>query len=649
MKLQKLSLTNFKGIREFTIETNGNDMAIYGDNGTGKTTMADAWFWLLFGKDSLNRSDFEIKTLDSTGQPLHNLSHEVEAAIEVNGRQVTLKKVYAEKWTKKRGNPTPEFTSHTTEHYIDGVPKPANQYKDAIDSIAGREETFKLLTNPRQFAEVIKWQDRRRILMEICGDVSDAEVIASNTELASLPDILGKRKLDDQKKVIAGQRTTINNALKMIPARIDEVQRGLPQAGMTSEEQEIAQLKIKMDDLRAQRQKAEWSLTMVSSGGGVAEKTTELRKIEARIQELENEHQKAVNAADQGTDKKLRELANQAATLKDTIARLTRKGEQDSKEVFRLDTGLAPLRQKFMSTSALEFEYQGADTCPTCGQPLPEDQVEAAKAKALAAFNQEKARALENIQAEGKRQKAILDELQAGIIKSEAERDQAIGKKIAIQQEIEATPTQEKQAIPYPPEYQEQIAAKAAILRIIDNLKADRSQEAEGIKQSIGSLNEEIARVESEIAQVKARESGLKRIDELGAEEKRLAAEFEELERQLYLCDQFTRTKVQMLDEKINSRFKIARFKMFNQNINGGIEECCELTVNGVPYGGGLNNGMKIQVGMDVIRTLQAHYGFNCPVWVDNRESVTSLPEMDCQLISLFVSEKDKALRVETA
>ena len=645
MKLQSLKLRNFKGVREFKIDPNGRDLAILGDNATGKTTLADAWFWLLFGKDSLNRADFEIKTLDATGQPLHYLSHEVEAVLDLGDRQVTLKKVYAEKWTKKRGSAEKEFSGHTTECYIDGVPTPANKYKDAIDQIAGREETFKLLTNPRHFCEVMKWQDRRKLLLEVCGDVSDADVIASDPQLAPLPKILGPRKLDDHKKVIAASKAKVNEELKMIPARIDEANRALPETnGMNPET-----IQATLAALRAKRQETEWSLNMVNSGGGIAEKTNELRKVEARIQELENEHQKAVNAADQGTDKKLRELNNQIATLNDTMARLTKQIDRDDREAVTLSSDRLELLATYHEAEALTFEFKGSDTCPTCGQSLPETQVEAARVKALAAFNRDKAQTLEKIKAQGSVKTSTIAKLKEEIATLEHERDAALEKVESLEHERDNIPTQEKVDIPYPAEYTEALNKKAEIQNAIAGLKAGNTQETNRIKDDLAAINQQIAVEEKGLAQFTARENTLKRIAELGQQQKKFAAEFEELERQLFLCDQFTRAKVRLLDDTINRRFKITRFKMFSEQINGGIEPCCEVTVNGVPYGGGLNNGMRINAGLDIINTLAEHYRFEAPIWCDNAESVTALLPTIGQQIRLYVSDADKVLRVERA
>jgi len=651
MKLQSLKLRNFKKLREFTLEPNGEDISVFGDNAVGKTTLKDGFLWVLFDKNSKNQKVFEIKTIGPDKQPLHYLDHEVEMVLALGDRTVTLRKVYAEKYRKKRGSAKEEFDGHTTSYYIDGVPMQLNQYKDAIDQIAGREETFRLLTDPGYFIGTLKWQDRRKILLEACGNVSDADVISSDIRLAGLPAILGNRSLDDQKKVIAAQRTKINEELKMIPARIDEANRALPETnGMNPET-----IQATLAALRAKRQETEWTLNMVNSGGGIAEKTNELRKVEARIQELENEHQKAVNAADQGTDKKLRELNNQIATLNDTMARLTKQIDRDDREAVTLSSDRLELLATYHEAEALTFEFKGSDTCPTCGQSLPETQVEAARVKALAAFNRDKAQTLEKIKAQGSVKTSTIAKLKEEIATLEHERDAALEKVESLEHERDNIPTQEKVDIPYPAEYTEALNKKAEIQNAIAGLKAGNTQETNRIKDDLAAINQQIAVEEKGLAQFTARENTLKRIAELGQQQKKFAAEFEELERQLFLCELFIRAKVGMLTDQINSRFACTQWKLFEEQLNGGLAECCVAlgqdkdTGAWVPYDTDLNGGGRMNVGLDCINTLSEFYEIDCPIWIDEAGEVTRILPTKGQQIRLYVSEADKVLRVETA
>jgi len=181
----------------------------------------------------------------------------------------------------------------------------------------------------------------------------------------------------------------------------------------------------------------------------------------------------------------------------------------------------------------------------------------------------------------------------------------------------------------------------------IAELRTASTGEADGIRSKITVIDTSISYAEQQLAQIKQRESGLKRIEELKAQEKLLAAEFEKLEQELYLTEQFVRTKVHLLESKINSKFKLARFKLFDEQVNGAIAECCVTTYHGAPYDTALSNSERINIGLDIINTLAGHFGFIAPIWVDNCEAVTRLIPTAGQQIKLYVSEADKVLRKE--
>ena len=287
MKILNLTLRNFKGIRHFNLDTQGKDANIYGDNATGKTTLADAFMWLLFDKDSSSRKDFQIKTLKPNGEPEHGLEHSVEAILELDDRQqIALKKVFQEKWQKKRGSATAEFTGHTTDYFVDGVPVQKKEYDARIAEIAD-ENIFRLLTDPRYFNEVLHWTDRRKLLLEVCGDVTDAEVIASNPDLSKLSEILGKRTIEQHRKVIQARKSEINKELERIPVRIDEVQRNLPRIDDITDPDALPS---DIEKLRNELRNKQEELAQAKAGGQVAEKTKELRTIEAQILDLKNKH-----------------------------------------------------------------------------------------------------------------------------------------------------------------------------------------------------------------------------------------------------------------------------------------------------------------------------------------------------------------------
>jgi len=651
MKLINLKLSNFKGIRRFELRTDGKDVSIMGDNASGKTTIFDSFTWLLFGKDSLNRADFEIKTLGPDGQPEHGLEHSVEAVLELeDGQQIALKKVFQEKWQKKRGSATAEFTGHTTDHFVDGVPVQKKEYDARIAEIAD-ENIFRLLTDPRYFNEVLHWQKRRELLLEVCGDVSDAEVIASKKELAKLSDILGNRTIEQHRKVIQARRTEINRELEKIPVRIDEVKLGLPNVDDISNAEELSNDIAKLrEELKAKQEE----LAQAKAGGQVAEKTKELRLIEGQILDLRNKHRQVLDEKVAGKRKELSFVQSEITKTKYDINAKNDIIKSYEAEIASLDTKMDKLRSDWREENAKVFEFEQSETCPTCGQALPQEQLQDARDKALADFNRAKAEKLEAINADGKRLKELKVSTENNLRIVTESLNTAKGylsdmeqKEAALKAEIDSI-MQGAQPVESTPEYAQMQERIMKIREDIANMQADSNTAIMAIQKEIDTLADAITALEQAAARLEARKNGEKRIEDLKAEERKLAAEYEELERQIYLTEEFIRTKVQMLEDKINSKFKMARFKLFEVQVNGALAECCETTFNGVPYSS-LNNGARLNIGLDIINTLSEHFGFAPPVWLDNAESVTDILPTRGQQIRLIVSAQDKKLRIELA
>ncbi|HHT29678.1 AAA family ATPase, partial [Petrimonas mucosa] len=639
------------GIREFTLDAQGENISVFGDNATGKTTLFDAFSWLLFDKDSANRKDFDIKTLTEDGQAIHGLDHEVEAVLLLDsGKELTLKKTYREKWTKKRGSAKAEFTGHTVDHFIDGVPVQKKEYDARIADIID-EETFKLLTNPKYFNEHLHWQKRRQILLEVCGDVSDAEVIASDKALARLPKILQGRTLEDLRKIITSKRAKINDELKKIPVRIDEAQRSLPDISHIDADQ----LPADIEELRSHIREKEQELQRIQSGGEVAEKRTKLREIEGELLDLKNKHRGKVDSMVDGKRKVLQTLQTSVIELKNIIKLISSEQEYALKDIDRREKKMAELRAKWNTVNNETPNINIDDTCPTCGQSLPQDRVQEAREKALADFNRRKAERLEAITAEGKAEAAAVSELRSEMEERDKKIGSAVNELAQLEEEVSALRDEVNSIvasggdITQEPAYRQKLAEKAAIEKEIAQLQADSREAVAKVKAYIERLTQALYALQTDQVKLKHHKDGLARIEELGQQERDLAAEYERLEQELYLTEEFIRAKVNLLEKKINSRFKLARFRLFDVQINGGVVECCETTYQGVPYSGGLNNGHRNAVGMDIINTLSEHYDFYPPIFVDNAESITVLPDMKAQVIRLVVSEADKFLRVEPA
>lgn len=646
MKLIRLELRNFKGVRDFVLSPEGGDISVCGDNATGKTTLADAFMWLLFDKDSANRKDFDIKTLDAAGRPISGLEHEVAATLEdERGERVTLRKAFCEKWTKKRGSATKEFTGHETQHHLDGVPVTQAEYRARVAAIAD-EDTFRLLTDPLQFPERLHWQKRREILLAVCGDVPDADVIRSDRELADLPAILGNRSIEDERRVVAAAKRQVNEELQKIPVRIDEVQRGLPELP-----QDPDAIAAELTGLRSARADVEAEKVRVQSGGEVAVKERRLREIEGELLAIRHRAQRAADdagAEDRALLRDLEESADDAG----------RKARAEASEVAalvqeraRAEERMAILRADWQRIDAQQFDAGALeDACPACGQPLPSERVEAARTEALAAFRGRQAERLSYIQAEGKGLQGRVADIAAEIAEHEPKAGALEQAAAAFERDAASLRSRlAERAAPDPsglPAWKALVAEQAQLQREVAGLQDGNLEALAALANQLSALNRRIADAEARSAACIRREQGLARIEALKADERRLASEYERLERETFLMERFTRAKVAMLEDRINGRFAIARFRLFEQQVNGGLSECCDVTCGGVPYGS-LNHGARLNVGLDCINTLADHYGFAPPVWVDNAESVTAILPTRGQQVRLVVSEPDKTLRVE--
>lgn len=649
MKLIELKLRNFKGIKNLELKANGKDLKIHGDNSTGKTTIFDSFLWLLFDKDSQNKSDFAIKTLDKHGEPIHKLDHEVEGTFSVDGETVVLCKVYREKYTKKRGTATEEFTGHETDHYIDGVPVKKNEYVARVAQIAP-EDRFKLLTSPTYFNEQLSWQKRREILLEVCGDVSDADVIKSNDALVKLPAILGKRTLDDHRKVVVARRAEINKELDRIPVRVDEVNQGLPDISAIGNPEAI---EGDLDRLAREKAEKERELADLLSGGNTGEVRKKISTLETDMMTTENDYKRQFATKVNSIEDKIKGSQNAIRGVQSEISIKKMALESGHKSVEVIEKSITDLRDKWHQVNDRELGLCVDESCPTCGQNLPTDKVQEAKDKAIADFNTSKAQNLSEISIAGKANKAELEKVTGKIAelgKEIEELESGLGLLAENNANLNGNLVKEQATEDDYKDldnYKTLIDERCKLQKQLDGEQVDIAPEKERIEAEIKTLDETADAIRNAKAKLEFHTQGEKRIRELEAQMSILAAEFEKLEQELWLIEEFIRTKVNLLDIKINSKFKLARFRLFEEQVNGGLADVCETTFDGVPYSSGLNNAARINVGLDVINTLSEHYGFAPLIFVDNAEAVTELIPVEGQLISLIVSAKDKTLRIE--
>lgn len=631
MKLLKLNLQNFKGIRNSEFDFGGIDATIYGDNATGKTTVFDSLCWLLFGKDSLDRADFEIKTLEN-GEPIHKVNHEVEAEfLNDDGNSFTLRRVYREKYSSPRGGDT-KLTGHTTDYFVNDVPVKEKEYKQYINDVIA-EDVFKLITNPLYFNEQYSWQNRRKLLLEISGDIKDDEVINSRSELTRLAELLNGRTVDEQRKIVAAKKTAINKELDMIPVRIDEALRN--KADIAASE---SKLTTDIETLNKSINELENQKATIINGFSSTEKRSKIDEISRQLKARQSEVLSIYNSEKQRKRGEYEALLTQLKIIESEHDRYTDRAYDLAKDIERESKRIETLQAEFDTFNAQEFNKEA---CPTCGQPLPEDK----QAELEAAFNSEKAAKLEEWQ-------ALIESAEKLKANYEEQREVLLVKADGLTKEIEdktkAYETKFKEYESYlepnvedDPDYKE-LKAELFLLELDEGEEAD-DKEVARLDDEISSVKEKRAALETELNKYTLNADIQKRVIELENQQQKLAAEKNLLDETSFLIDEFVKAKVDMLEESINSHFEYARFKMFNVLVNGNIEECCETTYKGVPYRS-MNNAARMNVGLDIINALTKFYNVTAPVFIDNAEAVTDFIKCNSQTIKLVVDADFKEL-----
>ncbi len=638
IKIKRLVLENFKCHQNLTLTFNGGNASIYGDNASGKTSIYDALTWLLFGKDSQGNGEknIEIKPLDANGEVKdHNALTAVEAVLDVNGEEVTLRRTYKEVWTTKRGSSQATYDGNTSEYYVSGVPCKKNAFQEKVNELVD-EDTFRMLTSVSHFANGISWQERRAVLFKVAGVMDDAQILATSEGFAPLVESMGKLSLEDYKKKLLAEKRHFVGAKTEIPARISECQKTIEDIqGL-----DFDGAKAEVEVLNAKKEAISAQILALEHSNEADKKALEIREAELELSTLESENRAYRTSQSSG----LLNVQNLKMDLSDLRKRLDRKQHEFANEkayIAGLTEKIAQYRDRWISVNGEIFT---GGNCPTCGQNLPAAQLQTAKA-----------------QFEGNKQKRLDDILQTAnsYKESKAQAEDRLTRQQEETLQLEAEIRQKEQDV---------AAAEASVVEIVD--MADYTQRKGAIQARIDKLNDDLFEIHHSVADLKMKlrqemseingqigvkmgiissqnmlEYSRKRIEEL-REDARSAAEcLEAIEKMLFLMDEYSRYKTRFVEESINGMFRIARFRLFREQANGGVEDRCDVVYDGIPYIS-VNNGMKINLGIDIINTLSVAYGVKVPLFVDNAESVTQLEKCGSQIIRLVVSENDKELRV---
>jgi len=665
IQIKEITLTNFKGLRNEKISF-GKNTDIFGANGTGKTTIMDAFLWMLFGKDSTDRKDFEIKTLDKFNVAIPKIEHEVSAVILVDGVETIISRILKENWVKKRGSEITEFAGNVTEYYWNGVPMQQKEFQSRVSEILD-ETIFKMITNPLAF-NAMKWQDRRNILIAM-APVTEEELANGNEAFEKLlNDAKAYKTVEEYKKMITASIKKAKEDLKGIPTRIDEVSKSKPEAF------DFVNLGISLDMKEKALSKIDEEITDNTKAfdgklQAINEKKTKANSLKSEIEIIKTNTQTAIENSLKPDTSTLDNLKRNLETKKGELSSyeyglntLNTKVNSTNDQIASYNNKLATLRTDWAAENAKELTFNDEDFhCPTCKRAFEAGDVEGKKVEMLANFKTKKQNALAEINTKG---------ANLGIEKTALENE-LVGLKERIdngKKSIETFKTEIKTL-------EESIETEASKTTATENIDKDslvresliknsdyqaKIQELETLEASIeevptvdnselkakrASLVQEIDTIKSQLRNEEQIKAVDKRIADLNKEESELAQQIANVEKTQFVIEKFNKLKIDTLEAKINDKFKFVNFRMFETQINGGESECCDALIDGVPFSDA-NTASRINAGLDIINTLCEFYQVTAPIFIDNRESIIKVIDIESQLINLIVSENDSKLRV---
>ncbi len=650
--LKSLALVNFKGVRDFSIAFNDGITTVCGDNGTGKTTLYDAYLWLLFGKDSTGRSDgangFNVKTTGEDGKPIYRLEHSVTAVLEVDEKEIKLQRSLVEKWQKVNGT-TEEVMKDETQYFINDVRTGTKKEYQAEISEIIPEDVFRMITNPYYFTS-LGAETQKDMLLEMVGNIDDEEVAATDPDFLALLDQINGTSLAKWAREIAAKKRACNDALATIPASIETAQKLMPESeNWTVLEKQLKEVQDRVKEIDAQIA----DKSALNDEAYKRKMTLMKQQADKRIklQDRENTIRMEANAAHNKAFSDIQQMENELSINQKNLDSYRNDKMNVDGKIDELNGKLVEMREQFKTVAKEQFPEPSGDVlvCPTCGEPYKGENLENAIAKLRGNFEQSKSKRQKDIQTKGKQYKAEYDRA----VEQQTKLTGLIAKLEDDALEIKGNITIKKNNIPVAGNADEAIANDKECIGLRNDIAEIANQlQVEVPQADVSELQSEKADSNAAIADINKRLGKRAMIERVNKEiadleEKRIAnnqakADLEKWE-DVYL--RFQKAKDEVLMQRINGLFNVVSFSFVKEQKNGGEKVTCYCMVNGVPYAD-VNACGKVNAGLDIINAICATKGISAPIFIDNRESFNQIIPTISQIVNLKVSN-DKSLTIK--
>lgn len=650
IKFKKIRIRNFRGLVSFDANLEGRSVRILGANGLGKSSVADAITWVLFGKDSRRRTAFPIDPVDDAGRIIHNLDVSVELEMLIDGQPTTLRRRRQEKWVQKRGMTTEQLDGHQTTCYIDGRPLPSSDFSSHVDTIV-KEELFRALTTPDYFPS-LPMDQQYRLLVKIVGTRTLAEIAAKDEEAMKVVDELGQRSLDQYRQGLAYDLQRTRKELELIPVRLSEVQGFIEQVKAKGADGKTAQRHAKgiEEKLRQVTQEIDSMAGVVRAENAryndqrayIQQLRQQRAAIEDRIEKQNREartlHQSLVCKA-----KEELEATEERHTAAKTMLGLHERRLKD------LEQQLEDFRRRWEDVERLSFSWNAEEAvCPTCGQPLPQDQADQKRVEAEMRFNERKMQQQDALDEEGKKlaaSKQRLQDLSAAAREEMATAERLMPEARERLSKAEAEPIE--QADYHDASDWQRLTAEIdqRVKELEQTTQAQEPPQLAALRTEEQAYRKELRLLEQTIDRSKQIDEYVRREKELQKQRTTLSGDIARMQTRLEAAERLQLMEANDLQKRVNELFPSVRFRLSRELLNGREVGHCELSVDGVPYSG-LSTSERINAGLELINALARHYNIVAPIVIDNAEAVNKVTPTLGQQILLEVSPAKK-LNVE--
>lgn len=636
MELKKVVLENFMcyAHAEFDFYDITKIMA---ENGVGKSTIATAYLWCLFNCD-YELKDNPVVRREVDGVSVDDMDVSVELTLDVDGKEVTMKKVQKRTYSKDGSS-----YKDDNKYFVNDVPKTLKDFNAYLDIDMS---VFKMCSNINAFLNQ-KPAEMREYLFSLVENVTDLDIAHSKAELAELVPLLNKYTVEELSTMNKATKTKITKDLPVLDGQIKEKERDI----QLKQAIEISDLELQKNSLKEQ------IADCIAKQTDNDKLMAKYDKASSDILNLKFELNDMSRKANEDNIKVRREIEDKISDKK-FLVRQAEKSIADTeshvvsseKAIECIKASLQTERDKWKEENERKFDDSSL-ICPYCGNEYKEDKKEQLKAD----FAKHKADNLKAITDNGNMYKERLDKEKATFESLKAELPQHkenlemlntaiadLEKQLAeLPQEIDVTATEEYK------ELEQQIAEKEQAMHKANDISAVKTE----LKAQETALRQRLAECESQIAKSDTA-ADEQRLEELREEQRTQEQNKTNAEKILDLLDELDKAKNETLSDSINSHFSLVKWKLFELNKSGGYKSVCIPTVNGKSILTTMSNkGNRILGRVDICNSIQKISGMSVPIFCDDVESLDMQNEgkiismVESQLILLCVSN-DKELKI---